>query len=89
MNGSLQVGSHVRSIVDADGALLLDLKAGKYYSLNHLGALIWSRVEDGLPLSEILEHLKVNFPNPANRLQTDFKVFVDDLEKKGLVHVHA
>lgn len=89
MEGQLTVQSHVRSMIDTDGAVLLDLKAGKYYSLNTVGARIWSDIEKGLSVPEILRHLEETFPGPAERLQTDLTAFVQGLKDKELIDGHA
>jgi hypothetical protein len=89
MNRSLQIQSHVRSMIDTDGAVLLDLKRGKYYSLNVVGAQIWTKAQEGRTLPEILNHLQETFDAPIERLQNDLTAFIDGLAEKGLAHVNA
>lgn len=86
MTEKVQIPSHVRSMVGADGAVLLDLKAGKYYSLNPVGATIWTKAEEGLTLPEILAHLDEKYPVGVERLQREITTFVEGLTKKGLLH---
>lgn len=88
MKETLKINSHVRSMVGDDGAVLLDLKGGKYYSLNIVGATIWNKAQEGYTLAGILEHLKSEFSAPPAQLHEDLTTFVKGLEKKGLVHVH-
>ncbi|HVG08068.1 MAG TPA: PqqD family protein [Thermoanaerobaculia bacterium] len=86
---SIGIEPHVRSMIDGDGAVLLDLKAGRYYSLNGVAAGIWSRVEKGLTLPQILDELRQTYQVPAERLQADLAAFVRAMEEKGLLRVHA
>ena len=87
MEGSLQIRPHVRSMIDADGAVVLDLSAGKYYSPNGVGARIWQKAEEGLSLPQILTHLEASYPASASKLSQDLNVFIDGLQAKGLVDV--
>lgn len=89
MNGSLQIQAHVRAMIDADGAVLFDLKHGKYYSLNGVGARIWSKAQEGCRPSEILDHLRETFQAPAENLQRDLATFINGLAEKGLLHVSS
>lgn len=85
----LEINGHVRAMTDADGAVLLDLKAGKYYSLNAMGARIWQKVEDGAGRPEILEDLQGCFAVSRERLEADLESFVEGLRKKELIRVRA
>ena len=84
-----EVDSHVRSMIDEDGAVLLDLRAGKYYSLNGVAANVWTRAEKGLDKNVILEQLATLYGVSEDQIQTDVDELVSGLEKKGLVHVAA
>jgi hypothetical protein len=44
---TVTIEPHMRAMIDGDGGVLLDLKAGRYYSLNSVGAKIWTRAEKG------------------------------------------
>jgi hypothetical protein len=85
----LVIEPHVRSMIEGDGAVLLDLKAGRYYSLNGVGAKIWSRAEKGMTLSQIIEDLQATYQVPEDRLTADLAAFVRTMEERGLLHVRA
>ena len=76
----------IRSMADDDGMVLLDIRAGKYYSLNKLGALIWHKVEEGRPASEIASYLRTTFQISVEKAMEDLGLFLADLEQKGLIH---
>ncbi len=87
MAASIHPRSHVRSMADADGAVLLDLEKGKYFSLNAVGMEIWNAAERGSNHSEILTHLQETFCAPLERLREDLDRFVQTLDQKGLIRV--
>jgi hypothetical protein len=82
---NIQIRPLVRSMRDTDGAILLDLKGGKYYSLNGVGAHIWDFMEKGAGTEEILSHLAETYGTPRETLERDLLNFVTALEAKGLV----
>lgn len=87
MIGILKVQPHVRSVIDDDGALLLDLRVGVYYSLNGIGAEIWRAAEAGASLPEIHTELIGRYDVPAARLENDVESFVRSMKHKELIHV--
>lgn len=89
MDEPIKIEAHVRSMTDGGRAVLLDLKAGRYYSLNDVGAKIWSRAEKGMTLSQILVDLQHTYEVPAEKLAADLTAFVRTMEEKGLLRVRA
>lgn len=89
IDGPVRIEPHVRSMIDGDGAVLLDLKAGRYYSLNGVGARIWSRAEKGMTLAQILEDLQQTYQVPSEKLAADLTAFVRAMEEKGLLRARA
>lgn len=70
---------------DDDGSVLINLKTGKVFSLNGLGAKIWSKLEEGLTFEGVLDSLILEYDLPRQRLLSDLETFVGELEKKELV----
>jgi hypothetical protein len=89
MENPVRIEPHVRSMIEGDGAVLLDLKAGRYYSLNGVAAKIWSRVEKGMTLPQILADLQQIYQVPAEKLTSDLTAFVRTMEEKGLLRASA
>jgi hypothetical protein len=89
MSASIRIHDHVRSVIDPDGAVLLDLKQGKYYSLNGIGAEIWRNLEAGLSAPEIEDRLASLYDAPAEVLRGDVVDFIGDLQRKRLVDAGA
>ena len=89
MNTKIEINSEVRSTAGKDGAVLLDLRKGVYYSLNGLGTRIWTEIEQGSTFHEIVNHLAGSFAVSSEQLSHDVKKFILDLERKGLVCTSA
>lgn len=87
MPRTIHVQGHVRSVMDPDGAVILDLLQGRYYSLNGVGAAIWSQIESGRSLPEIETHIKDSFGATDDVVRADVAAFLDDLQRKKLVDV--
>ncbi len=87
MAAPIRIPNHVRSVIDPDGAVLLDLKQGKYYSLNGIGAEIWRNLEAGLSAPDIEDRLARLYDVPAEVLSGDVDGFIGDLRRKRLVDV--
>lgn len=82
---SLRASPLVRSMRDEDGAVLLDLEGGKYYSLNGIGADIWTRVEGGADLETLLIDLQESYQVEREVLARDLQHFLESLESRGLI----
>ena len=87
MPRSVRIHDHVRSVMDPDGSVLLDLRQGRYYSLNGVGAVIWEQIESGHSVSEIETHIEGAFGAPHETVQADVAAFIDDLQRRKLVDV--
>lgn len=89
IQATFEVQPHVRAMTDPSGAVLLDLKAGRYYSLNGIGAKVWSKAEQGLTLAEILKDLQTVYQVPLEKLEQDVTSFICGMEEKGLVRART
>ena len=87
MDDTFLAQAHVRSITAQDGALILDLEKGIYYSFNGVGARIWEGITNGQSARLILKSLKSRYQATTDTLQADLNNFIHELKKKGLVHV--
>ncbi|HKP04425.1 MAG TPA: lasso peptide biosynthesis B2 protein [Chthoniobacterales bacterium] len=79
--------SHLRSIVDPDGGLVLDLSTGRFHSLNRTSAVVWKALRDnpeGADSNELLRAMTAAFgPNPG--MGDDLHGLLQAFEHKGLV----
>ena len=89
MSSQVHVHSHVKSMFDPDGAVLLDLHEGKYFSLNAVGMEIWQQIEQGASQTAIMDHLTSTFDAPITQLKEDMDEFIGTLVERRLVHVEG
>jgi hypothetical protein len=92
MTAKFKVASNIRSTINNDGGVLLNVDSGFVYSLNPVGAKIWSSLQEserGLSFDELLESLKSQYHASPQQLQSDLDVFLIAMETKGLVQKHS
>jgi hypothetical protein len=83
----VRVPVHIRSVIDDDGAVLLDVRKGTYFSLNNLGVEVWQRLERGQTLSQIEREIAQDFAVPSDDVSRDVQRFVRALGERALLHV--
>ncbi len=82
---SVSIPSHVRSVIDPDGAILLDVKHGKYFSLNAVAGEIWLKLEAGVPIPAIAADIAGTYGVPTETVQQDLREFVENLRRKKVI----
>jgi hypothetical protein len=78
--------SHLRSIVDHDGAIILDIKRDQFFSLNPVGSYIWERFLKGEEIDQIAKALAEETGTELSVVVGDVNDFVDNLKSKQLFH---
>jgi hypothetical protein len=84
-DGRFEIAGHVRSAGGLEGAVLLDLRSGKYIALNPVAGRIWEGIERGETRAAILSGLEAEIEAPPGRLRQDVDAFVGQLLAKGLI----
>jgi Coenzyme PQQ synthesis protein D (PqqD). len=87
MVSSVRIRQGVQSVIDPDGAVLLDLVQGTYFGLSEVAAEIWSQLEAGHTLSEVEGHLCEVFSITPDVARSDLADFVQELARRELVDV--
>ncbi|MBB6171318.1 hypothetical protein HNR23_001378 [Nocardiopsis mwathae] len=82
---ALSPSPSVHFAAQADGAVLLDLAAGKFYGLNPTAAAIWKKIADGVPLTEIPHELAPALSVDEARMRRDTHRLVHALHAVGLL----
>jgi hypothetical protein len=81
--------SHIRSVVNKDGGVLLDLKRGRCLSLNPVGGQVWSILQqhsEGVTVPGLVDELlPVLVGVDRATLECDMSAFLPELASKGLV----
>jgi hypothetical protein len=86
-NSGFRIPAHVRSVIDADGAVILDVVKGRYFSLNGVAVEVWTRLEAGMTLSDIELALVKEFPTSADVLAQDIRRFIERLRQNSLIEI--
>jgi hypothetical protein len=84
-DGRFEIAGHVRSAGGLEGAVLLDLRSGKYIALNPIAGKIWDGIERGETRDAIVSRLEMEIEAPPGRLRQDVDAFVGQLLAKGLI----
>ncbi len=83
-----KICSNIRSSMDSNGVLLLDMEDHFYYSLDRLGSQIWITIEtspSGIAFDDILDVLETRFDAPRNQLADDLRVRLQRLRALGFI----
>lgn len=70
---------------DEDGSVLINLESGKVFSLNGVGAWIWTMLQQQLTREDLLHSLALEYELPPEQLQDDLEAFLHELECHDLV----
>jgi len=70
-----------------DEAVLLNLRTGVYWSLNHTGARIWDEIIHSGKLTEIVAALQREFAGSSAEINATVRDLVRELNQQGLVVV--
>lgn len=77
--------AHARSVSTPDGAVLLDLRTGRYLALNTVGSAVWAELNAGGCLHDLPVRLAERFEAPHDKVAHDVRRFVAQLAASGLV----
>jgi hypothetical protein len=83
----ISVPPHLRSIVDHDGAVILDTPNNAMTPLNSTGAYVWERLERGMALDDIITELAQATSTDRTIVGTDVNLFMEELKSRRLVAV--
>ena len=78
--------SPIRSIVNDDGAVLLDIPGDRMVTLNATGAYIWERLQQGKTIDEAIRDLSAASDADPVVVERDVRAFVEELMSKNLLH---
>jgi Coenzyme PQQ synthesis protein D (PqqD) len=77
--------SHLRTIRNSDGAVVLDLAQGKITTLNSTGAFVWDALQSGDELSTIAANLARETGMQMDALESDLREFTGALRARQLL----
>jgi hypothetical protein len=65
--------------------IILNLDSGNYYSIVDVGTDIWSYIEKGVPISEIMPLVRGNYHCNGSDEENAVNSFLEQLQQEGLV----
>ena len=81
----LRSPEHLRSVVDRDGAVILDIPANQMTTLNSAGAYIWEQLQKGKTPAFIAAELARDTDTPEAAVARDVDEFIESLLSKHLL----
>jgi len=79
------IAPNIRSIVDHDGAVILDIKQDAMLRLNSTGAYVWQKLLDGKLVEEIVVELSAEMGVDPIVVDRDVRSFLDQLKSRHLM----
>ena|SRR6266436_634367 len=76
---------HLRSVVDHDGAVILDIPHDTMLTLNSTGGYIWQKLEQGKLIDEIVSELSRDTGVDLAVVDRDVHAFLEQLKSKHLL----
>lgn len=83
----LRPSSHVLATSGEGRTVLLDTRGSRYWGLDDVAGEIWSQVEAGRRIPQIVDALEARFDAPRAQLETDTTQFLGSLLAARLVEV--
>lgn len=69
----------------ADTTILMDLRSGRYFTLNPVSGLIWSVLSAGASVDRVISQVKAEFDAPEERITADVEEFLESLLSAELI----
>ncbi len=80
-----QPAGHLRTIVDQDGAVILDIRNDTMLTLNPTGGYVWNKLQQGRTVEEIISDLARDTGVDPLLVEQDVRNFLDQLRSKHLL----
>lgn len=77
--------AHLRSIIDHDGAVILDIEHDAMLTLNSTGGYVWEKLKQGKLIDEIISELAKETNTDPTTVDRDVQAFLDELKSKHLL----
>jgi hypothetical protein len=79
------IAPHVWSIVEHDGAVILDMERDEILTLNATGGQMWDKLRQGKLIDEIARELAAETGADAATVDRDVRAFLDELKARHLL----
>jgi len=78
--------AHLRSIIDHDGAVILDIEHDAMLTLNSTGGYVWEKLKQGKLIDEIICELASETGADPATVDRDVHAFFDELKARRLLN---
>jgi hypothetical protein len=75
----------LRSVVDRDGAVILDFERNAMLTINPTGSYVWQRLHEGMQIDEIIRELADESGTDLLQVDRDVRLFLEDLKSRHLI----
>jgi hypothetical protein len=77
--------SKLSTVINPDGAAILDISRNQITTLNSTGGFIWERLQQGLPVEQIVCALARESNTDPLIVEKDVNTFLEQLQSKHLL----
>ena len=77
--------SHVKALIDEDGAVLLDLRSDVYFAMNEVAAEIWRALDAGMEEDEIVRAIHAQYDVDRATISAQVSEFLTALLRDDLI----
>ncbi len=81
------LSEHVRSTHSQDGAVVLDIRAGRMFRLNVVGSRMLELLKQGMTEAQIADAISRDSGAPREIVATDLREFLNHLERNHLLDI--
>jgi hypothetical protein len=81
----LQADEDVMSCEFGDGLALLDLRSGKYFSINAVGAFVWSQLSAPATGAQLCQAMLARYDTDEARCLEDLRAWLESMTKAKLI----
>lgn len=83
----IRIAPNLNSIVDRDGAVILDTAGNTMTTLDPIGAYVWDRLQRGIEAAEIVSDLVRDTSVDRATADLDVHAFIEELKNEHLLTV--
>jgi hypothetical protein len=83
------IAPNIRSVVDNDGAVILDIDRDIMLTLNSTGCYVWERLRQGKPVDDIIRELATETGTALITVDQDIHFFINQLKSQHLLSVQS
>jgi hypothetical protein len=75
----------LRSVINVDGAMVLDIDHDRIVSLNCTGGFVWERLQKRVPIDQIIRDLANETGAALHTVDADVRAFLEELKANNLL----